>query len=180
MKRTFYCCLLIGVVFLAASALAAEQPKAGCSVQGSWMSADVNGFQSLLTDIGESGSSGTQAVELFGAFADPTLGGQFQGGVKISTLRGVWERTGGNTFAYTQIWYSLDAAENILWIGKNSGTKTLSEDCNLMEVDSTLEFFSPTENPFGGTPFFVEELDTLNYHRMRVDPPATIPPATKN
>ncbi len=173
MKRVLPFCLLIGVVFLAASALAADMPKGGCTLQGSWMSTDVN-FQSLGTDMGESASSGTMIVELFGANADPTLGGMFQNGVKISTLRGVWERTGGNTFAYTQVWYGLDAGENILWIGKNSGTETLSEDCNLLKVDSTFEIFYPEVNPFGGTPFFAEPLPTIYYHRMRVDPPATI------
>jgi hypothetical protein len=173
MKRSFCCWLLISVVFIAASAIAADMPNGGCTLQGSWMSS-TGDMPSLVTDIGESASSGTFIGELFGPNSDPKLGGMFPDGARISTLRGMWERTGGNAFAFTQIWYGLDAEAKLLWIGKNSGIVTMSKDCNQQNITgSTFEIFLPEENPFGGTPIFAEPLADFHFHRMRIDPPAT-------
>lgn len=175
MKKIFCCWLLISGVFMAASAVAADMPKAGCLYQGTWMS--MEGSPILTTQFGESASSGTGTGEVFGPNSDPTLGGMYPDAVRISTLRGLWERRSGNTFAFTQIWYGLDAAANVLWIAKNSGISKMSNDCNQMTIaDSTLELFSPEVNPFGGTPFFVETLPTFSLYRTRIDPPATITP----
>ncbi len=166
MNRVLPYCLFIGVVLFAASALAEDMPKNGCSLQGSWMNNEI-----LATYNGLSVSSGNIIEET--PVLNPTLFGTFPTAVKVSSWRGMWTRTGGNTFAYTQIGYGFDAEGNLLWIGKNSGNKTLTEDCNLMTVESTLEVFLPGVNPFEGAPYFKVPLGIVYLHRMRVDPPAT-------
>lgn len=169
MKRIFLPCLLIGIMLVAASAVAESEPKKGCSLQGSWMGSNI---KLLTTYNGLSASSGTIIEELPGF--DATFGGRFPAAVTLTSLRGVWERTGGNTFVYTQVGYALDAAGNIVWIGKNSGNKTLTEDCNLMTIKSTLEVFSPDDNPFEDAPlFWVPVEPPIELNRMRVDPPAS-------
>ena len=169
MKSIFPYCLLIGVVLLAASAVAATGPNSGCTIQGSWMG--IGGNVMLANYDGQSGFSGTANVEL--PKFDPTLGGAFPNAVKNTSARGMWERTGGNTFAYTEIGYGLDATGNVLWIAKNSGIKTLTDDCNLMTVEGTFAVFSPEANPFEDAPLLCRQARPMNLYRMRVDPPCS-------
>ena len=168
MKRIFPCCLLIGVLFLAASTVA-EAGQNGCTIQGSWMG--IQGSVMLANYDGQSVFSGTANVEL--PKFDPTLGGAFPTAVKNTSARGMWERTGGNTFAFTEIGYGLDATGNVLWIAKNSGLKTLTEDCNLMTVEGTFAVFSPEANPFEDAPLLCRQARPIYLYRMRVDPPCS-------
>ena len=171
MKRILSYGFLLGVVFMAASAVAADMPKNGCTLQGSWMG--TGSIKLLTTYNGLSASSGTIIEELPGF--DMTLGGLFPTAVQGTTLRGTWQRTGGNTFVYTQVGYGLDAAGNIVWIGKNSGNKTLSDDCDVMTIESNLEVFLPEVNPFDGVAKYVLPVEPpIVLQRMRIDPPAPI------
>ena len=156
---------VIGVVLLAAPAMGATGQNNGCSLQGSWMG--TGNIQLLTTYNGQSVSSGTIIGELPGF--DPTLGGTFPNAVTLTSLRGVWERTGGNTFVYSQVGYALDATGKIVWIGKNSGNKLLTEDCNLMKIESTLAVSSPD-----GTPLFCAPVETIYLHRITIDPPCQL------
>jgi len=165
MKRRILFYILALIFFCSISAMAIAGPK-GCKLQGSWYG---TGDITLLTTYnGMSANFGTIIEELPGF--DMTFGGTYPDVVEGTTLRGTWQRTGGNTFVFTQLAYGLDAVGNIIYKVKNSGTKTLSDDCNSMEVLSTIEFYGPEDDPFAG-PGFCMELDPISVYRMMIDPP---------
>ena len=174
MKRLFPAFMII-ILFMAASTVAFAGGNKGCKIQGSWIGFDNSDSYWIATYHGRSASSGTSDLE-FPLF-DPTLGGLFPETGKVSGARGVWERTGGNTFAYTLILFGIDDSTNVSWILKNSGNKTLTEDCNLMSIQSSIEVFLPGVDPFEGDPIFCIPPPTEPSSwevRMRVDPPCTL------
>jgi hypothetical protein len=125
----------------------------GCQFHGTWFGFDpgtgaLTGW--MVTAAGQASNAGTNNLE-FPIF-NPTLSNLFPDATAISTLRGSWVRTGGNTFDYTMIGVATDVARNVVWIGKLSGHITLSADCNTETIeDTTLEVFAPDENPYTGT-----------------------------
>jgi hypothetical protein len=126
----------------------------------------------MSTADGQSANFGTIKLEL-PAF-DMTLFGNFPTAKKKPlTLRGVWKRTGGNTFAYTLIGFAIDENGRTVWIGKNSGYDTLTEHCNKLTVVSTLEIFLPDQDPFADQPYLAIPIPVHTAQRMRVDPPAS-------
>lgn len=162
MKRPFAITAVIFLLMGAATAFAANSPV--CQLQGSWMGYDENGYAFWVNSVqGRSSSSGTYIVESPGAagiFPEAVLGG---------TLRGVWTRTGGRTFAVTLIGLAVDSAGNTLYIAKLIATDTLSEDCNSMWIENSFEFFSPDQNPFEDEPFYATPAPGHWGYRIRVD-----------
>ncbi|MCP4932990.1 MAG: hypothetical protein GY927_02020 [bacterium] len=162
--------LFASVILLAPQALADK--SGGCNFQGSWFGVlPTSGKIFLSTAHGRSASTGTYSLEIPGF--DATLGGfpGFEHAVKISTFRGTWERTGGNTFAFTLIAYAVDSDGITVGIGKVSGTDTLSEDCNSMYIENTTEVFYAGQDPFEDQPVFAIPPQPHWGYRMRVDPP---------
>ena len=169
MKRTFLKSLVVAIALPTALAVNAAPSNGGCKLQGSWMG--VEGGELLVTYEGQA-SSGTLNEEL------PALDLSFfeffcagTGELKASSFKGLWQRTSGNTFSYTQVAYVVDEDNNVTCIVKNSGEKTLSDQCNFMTVNSSLELFYPDENPFEDYPFFATPMDPVYAYRMRIDPP---------
>jgi hypothetical protein len=167
MKRLSLFLVVVAIVVLSTYPVTA---KSGCKLDGSWLGYGADGSRWLATYHGESANAGTNDLEFF---YDPTLGGAFPDAVSISSGRGVWERTGGNTFSYTLITFGLDASGGVNWIIKNSGTKTLTEDCSLMTIEGSLEVFLPEVDPFEGDPWFCVPGEGSWEVRMRVDPPCS-------
>jgi len=165
------CCALLTGFFIALLSVSLVSAKSGCRLEGSWLGFGADGSRWLATYHGESANAGTNDLEFF---FEPTLGGLFPGAVSISSARGVWVRTGGNTFAYTLITFGLDAGGNVAWIIKNSGNKTLTDNCNLMTIEGTLEVFLPEVDPFEGEPLFCVPGAGSEEVRMRVDPPCNV------
>ena len=137
MKNLISYFLSIGIAFLMASGVAAAGKRDGCNPQGSWISYD-DGMPTWIAGLhGQSASSGTNELEYpaFGVnFGTPPTAG--------TKMRGVWERTGGNTFVYTMLGYSFDSADGTpTWMNRMSGTLTLGEDCNSMAVTATVNVF---------------------------------------
>jgi hypothetical protein len=97
----------------------------------------------------------------------------FPDAVQSSKLRGVWERTGPNSYAYTLVGFTLDANGGTQYISKLTGTETLSEDCNTMLLQNTyLQIYLPDADPFSDTPiigplYFPDH----NGYRMKIDLP---------
>lgn len=168
MKRIFSYFMTISLVFLVASGMAVAGQGKGCSLQGAWATI-IDGSVVIATYTGQSNDSGTINEEI--PATDPTFGGLFPYVTKSSNLKGMWERTGGNTFVYTQIGIAVDAVGNVQYVAKNSGKKTLSNDCNMQTVVSSIEFFVPPNiNPFEDEAWLILPLDPIYAYRMRIDP----------
>jgi hypothetical protein len=71
----------------------------------------------------------------------------------------VWERTGGDTFAYSFIGIAVTELNAPVWIGRVSGTIKLSPDCNTELITAGLEIFLPNQSPFVDAPFMVVPMD---------------------
>lgn len=156
--------MLAGILMLGLAipgAALAGNGKQGCSLQGSWFG--VAGLEDktltgwMVTVTGKSEKRGTNNFEY--ATFDPTLFNNFPSAVRLSTMRGNWERTGGNTFVYTFTGIALDADNLPVWIGKVSGNITLSADCNFETITATLFVFLPSVSPFDGDPLFPYPLE---------------------
>jgi hypothetical protein len=167
MKRIF---TITGVMLLLmGSATAFAENSQGCNLQGSWMAYGTSGSAEAMSMVqGQSSSHGTYVINVPGF--DTTLLATFPDAVMGATLRGVWTRTGGNTFADTLIGLVVDSEGNTLYIAKLNATNDLAEDCNSMWIESTLELFLPAANPFLDVPFMVLDLPGHDAYRISVDP----------
>jgi hypothetical protein len=115
-----------------------------------------------------SNSSGTITIAY--PALDPTLFGAFPTAVRVSTLQGVWQRTGGKTFAYTTVGIAVDALGNTLWIGKLAGTETMQPGCGVELVTATFSVYAPNANPFEDPALMV--LPQADHYGYRMPPPA--------
>lgn len=59
----------------------------------------------------------------------------------MTHMRGPWKRTGGNTFDYTMIGYAYGEGGIPIYVTRMNGTKTLREDCNIMDVTVDINLF---------------------------------------
>ena len=148
----------------------------GCSIQGTWFgvvgplpsgdfSTQLTGW--LLTVAGKSNNEGTNNLE-FPNF-DATLDGMVPNAVGISNLRGVWKRTGGNTFDYMFMGYAVDADNSPLYIAKISGHVTLFNDCQNEHITAHMELYLPDVSPFDGNWFYEDDLDDHYSQRFTMD-----------
>jgi hypothetical protein len=168
MKRCLLFYILAAIFFWGITTVAIAGQGKGCSLQGAW-AAISDGSVVIATYTGQSNNYGTINEEI--PATDPTFGGIFPYVTKSSNLKGMWERTGGNTFVYTQIAVAVDAVGNVQYVAKNSGKKTLSDGCNMQTVESSIEFFVPPNiNPFEDEAWLTLPLDPIYAYRMRIDP----------
>lgn len=160
--------MLIGLIAFPTQGLAKEDQS--CSYIGSWYGYNEAGALEWMINVqGPSQTSGTNNLESL--LFDLTLGGNFPNAVRSTTLRGVWEKIGDKLFGFTMIGYAVDVNGSTVWIGKMSGTADLSDDCNKMYIDLTMDIFEPGKDPFADEPLFWFPLPNHNGYRMRVDPP---------
>ncbi len=165
----------IALVGIIAAALAAPGVAMaggqGCKMQGTWFGVDsyenklLTGW--MVTATGKSADHGTNNLE-FPVF-DPTLNGTFETAVRLSSLRGAWHRTGGNTFNYSFMGYAVDQYNMPVWIGRVSGTATLSHRCSFETITATMAVYSPGMSPFESEPLFEMPLDDHYGYRFQVD-----------
>lgn len=167
------------ILILAVPALASEGPKDGCKLLGSWLgySTATGDAWWMSTISGQNASAGTVVLEVPGfdvtfPVGDPPIQ-IFPNAVKMTDLKGTWERTGGNTFAYTVLGIVVDENGVTQYIAKLSGTETVFEGCDTMFLEhTTLQLFLPAANPFADDPLIgpVPFPDHYGY-RMKVDLP---------
>ncbi len=120
----------------------------GCKLQGSWYGITPFGASYLATYHGTGANEGTSDLEWIDL--DPMLPSFGLGAVSASSARGVWAKTGPDTFDFTLLTYLRDSDGQIVLVMRTSGTKTML-DCNTMEVISgDAEFLSPGMNPLEG------------------------------
>ncbi len=162
-------------------AAASAQEAKGCSLIGSWATLPDAPIPWLCTMEGASAASGTIVCDVPRWPAPIDLGGLAPTAVRNTTLRGVWQRTGGSTFAFTQVGWAVDATGTPVYGARNSGTSTLSEDCGRNVVHSTMELFAPDLGPIdadpvtpGVQPFPPGDIGEMIGHRIEVTPPAAL------
>jgi hypothetical protein len=109
--------LAVAALGTAPVALSADS---ACKLTGSWIGY-IGGYATWVGTVdGVSNSAGTLTVDY--PALDPTVFGLFPAGAKAGILRGVWESTGGRSFAYTTLAVAVDATGQPVWLGKLSGT----------------------------------------------------------
>jgi hypothetical protein len=164
MKRSFTYCVTIVLTLAAASVLLATTVHAGCDFSGTWISfMSIEGFGDIptwmSTGTGQSASSGVMDLEI--PDLDVTGNGNFPAAVMLSHYKGVWERTSGNTTAYTMVAYAVDATGGPVYISKIRGTATYTENCNTATVTTFEDIFvvgDPScDNPFEDEPCYDED-----------------------
>lgn len=158
---------LMTVAMLGAAPLGFAADSA-CKLNGGWIGyfGNVAGWTAIADGVANSSGTITIAYPAL----DPTLFGAFPTAVRVSTLQGVWERTGGKTFAYTTIGIAVDAQGTTLWIGKLSGTETMQIGCDVELVTATFSVYPPNANPFEDPPLL--ELPQAPHYGYRMAPPA--------
>jgi len=154
-------------------AASADQSGKGCSLQGTWFGVvspeDTRLTGWMVTVTGKSENDGSNNLE-FPIF-DPTFDGAFSSAVRISTLRGAWNRTGGNTFIYSFMGFGVDALGAAVYMVRVSGDITLSGDCQSEFITATAEIFLPFMSPFDDDPIDTQDLDDHYGYRAYVDLP---------
>ncbi len=94
-----------------------------------------------MTVTSKSNNKGTNLFE-YPNF-DATLGGTFSEAVRIGSMRGNWERTGGNTFDYTFMGFAYDMFNMPVYIAKISGEVELIENCRYQKTTAIMAIFLP-------------------------------------
>ena len=174
MNRVRFVAIVAAWFACASSASGADGPR--CSFNGSWLGYAPNTGGALVWTSEVSGSSlasGTLVME--DPSQSPTLNGQFEDAVRMTSLHGVWERIDGRTYAYTLISMGVDADGNSVWINKKSGYATLSTDCREMTVVGVQQVYLPAQDPYTGIPVRTYGLADRTAKRMTVYSPYPAP-----
>ncbi len=175
--------VLLGILLLVISipgiALAGGAEK-GCSNLGTWFGVFGPGDTRLAgffgTVTGKSEQMGTNNLE-FPAF-DPKLTvfglnemEPYKDAVRLTSLRGDWKRTGGNTFDYTFMGFALDASNMPVYIAKVSGQVILEEDCQYQKITAVMKTYWPYQSPFDGPAFHTLPMGEFYAYRADVELP---------
>lgn len=168
-------CLALGASSIATNAVAQEN----CSIIGTYATAPGPFTEEetpawMTTTSGQSSSSGTMTTDV-PHWPSITLFGAFPNAVRMTTLRGVWKKTGGNTSVFTQIGWALDAQGDAVYVVRQSGRGTLTDGCNKLTIEATLEFFYPPMAYPDGDPVAVEYEDAMDAYRLGVSEPVPVP-----
>lgn len=162
--------ILIGILtasFAASGVAIAGNGARDCSPIGTWFGVDpdthvLTGW--LDSTNGQSNDQGTISFE--SPTFDPTLYGLFPTAVGGSGDKGVWKRTGGNTFKYSFMGIAVDSSNAIVYIGKTSGTITMLEDCKTQRITAVIAVYLPEDNPFEGEPLYEFDLGEVYAYRF--------------
>jgi len=164
--RLGFLALLLACFGASGVATAAGAGK-NCSALGTWVNVypDTHVLAGwLATADGQSSDEGTMTLESPGF--DMTLYGMFPTAVGGTGDRGVWKRSGRNTFKYSFIGTAVDSSGAIVWIRKISGTITMIDDCQTEKITAVMAVYGPTDNPFEGTPSYEFDLGDLYARRF--------------
>ena len=164
--------LMLGLAFPAVT-LADDDDDSdgrGCSNIGTWFGVigpDDTTFTGWMTTVtGKSNNRGTNIFEY--PYLDPTFGGAFDA-VRISSMRGNWERTGKRTFIYSFTGFAVDAENKPVYIAKVSGDVEIMPGCQFEYITATVELYHPLVNPLEGDWFHQEVQEDHWGYRAFVD-----------
>ena len=150
-----------------ASGVATAGGGGDCSPLGTWFGVDpdthvLTGWMDSMT--GKSSNEGTISFEA--RTFDPTLNGLFPTAVPGGSDKGVWKRTDGNTFKYSFMGIAVNSNNEIVYIGKTSGTITSLADCKTQKITAVMAVYLPEDNPFEGAPLFEIDLGEVYGYRF--------------
>jgi len=159
--------LILTTLIFVVPVFAGAANNGGCKVIGSWVGYDANGLVWWTSTLdGQSASQGTINLETPGAVAF------FPGATAVTELKGVWKRTGGNTYDWTALGFAYDAVGTTLTLGKLSGKDTISKDCNTIHITNVvMEVFEPTADVNADTPIATVPFPDHEGHRIQVNLP---------
>jgi hypothetical protein len=157
-------CMIVPSLALASGPAQGSPRGRFCSFPGTWFGVtsptDLTLTGWVVTVVGESPFAGTNNLE-YPTFdpripvVDPATGAflyyMFENANRVSTLRGIWERTGPNTFAYSFMGWGLQDLVP-LYIVKVNGTIELSRDCRTEKITAAMSVYDPTVSPIKGEP----------------------------
>jgi hypothetical protein len=143
----------------------------GCSNYGTWFGVEGPGDTRLTgwmaNIMGKSADEGTNDLE-YPNF-DVTLDNSFPHAVALSSMRGIWRRTGGKTFDYAFTGYATDEFGAPVYIATVSGVVTLQKDCRYEYITATMDVFLAGMSPFEDDPVVSFELEPLWAYKMAFD-----------
>jgi len=167
MKFLIRLVLATSILMLAAPVIAGDKSGTGCKVLGSWMGYDESGSAWWMsTADGQNASHGTLNLEVPGSVVF------FPGATSVTELRGVWEKTGENTFEWTVIGFPYDATAATVVLARLSGRNIINEGCDSEIVQNVvMEVFLPDADLNSDNPFSVSYFpDHLGY-RIKLSSP---------
>jgi hypothetical protein len=157
--------LAVAAGLLAFSGLAwadgADHAK-GCRLEGVFVSFNSSGdpvWTAGYTPL--TASSGMTDAAFVGL--DHTFGGWFPDAVRDTGLKGMWTRTGSNTFAVTLLSIAADAAGAPQYSVKFTGTYTLSGKCDKLHIELTGGIYLLGMNPLVDEPVLTFPLEEYAY-----------------
>jgi hypothetical protein len=163
-------CIAVPGLGIASGAPGVGSEARFCKFPGTWFGVtsptDLTLTGWVVTVVGESPFAGTNNLE-YPTFdpkvpvLDPETGAflyyVYPEADRISTLRGIWERTGPNTFAYSFMGFGLEGITP-LYIAKVNGTIELSRDCRTEKINAFMSIYPPAVSPIKGEPLFTVPL----------------------
>ena len=166
-RHILACILMLGLAIPGAAIAGGK----GCQLQGTWFGVaspqDLTLTGWMVTVAGKSADHGTNNLEF--PTNHPSLFGLYPDATRASTLRGAWERTGGNTFTYKMIGIGVDDLGLPIYAATLSGAITLSADCKSEHITATIEAFDAGISPFYGNPTHVLQLPDHYGYRVSSD-----------
>src|SRR5512137_345297 len=122
----------------------------GCTPKGTWVGT-LEGIPVMTITYGhESAQTGTLIIDL--PSFDPTFGGQFAGVKGSSAARGIWKKTGGNTWFYTALIIGAVPNGPTIYVAKISGPVEAMDHCTSITISTMLEVFHPNGDPWFSMP----------------------------
>ena len=140
--------LLVVVLALAATVSYAGSPES-CDLHGTWIGEvdpSAGGGKFFVTYHGRTRNEGTTELQFLDIPAD--LDGLFPLAERYSPSKGIWKKTGRRTYVYTMVTYGVDANNTTYYSVENTGTLTISEDCQSAVVEACVEYILPDGTPF--------------------------------
>jgi hypothetical protein len=129
------------------------QAQEPCTEEGAWQGAADNGF--TWTNVITRGGDATRGqLDLAWVVVDPTLGGAFQNGARVTAARGVWKKVDGRNALWTWVAFGLDASGHPAYAMRASGTHLMT-DCRHLDIIYTMAVFLPSQDMSSDTPVAV-------------------------
>jgi hypothetical protein len=148
--RTLVCTAIVAL-FPFTTAIADDKAgEQGCTPKGTWVGTFEGVPVMTITYGHESAQTGTLIIDL--PSFDPTFGGQMAGVKSSSAARGIWKKTGGNTWFYTAL--IIGAAPNgaTVYVAKISGPVEATNRCTSITISTMLDVFHPNGDPWFSMP----------------------------